>query len=101
MQHVVTQILQNRILNAISLSANKSVAIKTVVLAGGVAANQYIRNNVAATVEGKGLRFIAPPINLCGDNAAMIAWAGVERYKLGLLDNINFVPRSRWSLEAS
>ncbi len=99
LQHTITQILQNRMLNAISLCQAKVIDIKTVVLAGGVAANQHIRDHIKIAAKRKGLGFIAPPVNLCGDNAAMIAWAGIERYKLGLVDNINFAPLSRWSLE--
>jgi N6-L-threonylcarbamoyladenine synthase len=51
-------------------------------------------------VAGKGgLTFLAPPLKLCTDNAAMIAWAGVERFRLGLVDQLDFAPRPRWPLD--
>ena len=47
------------------------------------------------------LRPIFPPVNLCSDNAAMIAWAGIERYKIKLIDNLEFPSKARWPLDAS
>ena len=43
--------------------------------------------------------FRGPPINLCSDNAAMIAWAGIEKFKLNLIDKLNFPARARWPLD--
>ena len=71
----------------------------TLVAAGGVAANDYLRGRLAALAEGAGLRFVAPPPALCTDNAAMIAWAGVERLLLGLVDDLDAPPRPRWPLD--
>lgn len=96
-QHVVAQILRDRITNAIKIAPN----INTLVLAGGVAANKYIRNSLELATTQRGVKLIAPPLELCTDNAAMIAWAGVERYRLGLTDDIKFAPRSRWPLDAT
>ena len=45
------------------------------------------------------MAFAAPPIALCGDNAAMVAWAGIERLRLGLTDPLDFAPRPRWPLD--
>ncbi len=45
------------------------------------------------------MRLIAPPLALCTDNAAMIAWAGIERLRLGLIDRLDFAPRPRWPLD--
>ncbi|MCY1665676.1 tRNA (adenosine(37)-N6)-threonylcarbamoyltransferase complex transferase subunit TsaD [Rhizobium sp. SL86] len=71
------------------------------VVAGGVAANQVIRDTLQALCQQHGFRFIAPPIRLCTDNAAMIAWAGLERMAAGLADDpISVAPRSRWPLDA-
>ena len=73
---------------------------ETLVIAGGVAANLSIRERLSHIAEVKGLRFIAPPQNLCTDNAAMIAWAGVERLKQKLIDDLDFSPKPRWPLDA-
>ena len=70
------------------------------VVAGGVAANQALRARLAEAAEAAGSRMIAPPPWLCTDNAAMIAWAGLERLALGLTDGLDFAPRPRWPLEA-
>jgi len=67
------------------------------VVAGGVAANQAVRGALEALATEHGLPFVAPPLALCTDNAAMIAWAGVER--LGQSDSLDFVARPRWPLD--
>ena len=71
----------------------------TIVVAGGVAANSYLRGRLAGLAEAAGVRLVAPPMRLCTDNAAMIAWAGVERLRLGLVDGLDFAPRPRWPLD--
>ncbi|KAF8818855.1 tRNA (adenosine(37)-N6)-threonylcarbamoyltransferase complex transferase subunit TsaD [Rickettsia endosymbiont of Cardiosporidium cionae] len=72
---------------------------KQFVISGGVAANSYIRSKLCNLASDLKYKFIAPPIKLCTDNAAMIAQAGLERLKSGLVSNINFRPKSRWSIE--
>ena len=74
---------------------------RTFVIAGGVAANLTIRENLIKLAEEKKFSSIFPPINLCGDNAAMIAWAGIERYKANLIDNLEFPSKARWPLDSS
>ncbi|MFP5454857.1 MAG: tRNA (adenosine(37)-N6)-threonylcarbamoyltransferase complex transferase subunit TsaD [Alphaproteobacteria bacterium] len=69
------------------------------VVAGGVAANQTIRAAQADLAERSGLRFAAPPLWLCTDNGAMIAWAGAERFAAGLLDDMEVPARARWPLD--
>ena len=69
------------------------------VIAGGVASNKKIRNTLKNLSIKKGFKPIFPPINLCSDNAAMIAWAGIEKFKLNLTDKLNFPARARWPLD--
>lgn len=69
------------------------------VVAGGVAANQAIRQALEALATQSGLPFFAPPLWLCTDNAAMIGWAGAERFALGLTDPLDVVARPRWPLD--
>ena len=80
---------------------NKKDKQKTFVIAGGVAANLSIRDNLSKLAKEKKFSSIFPPTNLCSDNAAMIAWAGIERYKINLIDNLEFLSRSRWPLDNS
>lgn len=71
----------------------------TLVIAGGVAANKVLRaelENIAAEYD---MLCVAPPFNLCSDNAAMIAWAGIERFRLGFQDGMDFKARPRWPLD--
>nr|WP_310522056.1 tRNA (adenosine(37)-N6)-threonylcarbamoyltransferase complex transferase subunit TsaD [Polymorphobacter sp.] len=69
------------------------------VVAGGVASNQYIRGALARLAQASGLAFVAPPLWLCTDNAAMIAWAGAERLALGMVDGLEAPARPRWPLD--
>jgi N6-L-threonylcarbamoyladenine synthase len=74
-------------------------AVTALVVAGGVAANLAVRSALEALAAAHGLRFVAPPLALCTDNAAMIAWAGIERLRLGQSDPLDFAPRPRWPLD--
>jgi N6-L-threonylcarbamoyladenine synthase len=69
------------------------------VVAGGVAANDAIRRALARLATEAGLKLVAPPLNLCGDNGAIIAWAGLERLRLGLVDGLGAPARPRWPLD--
>ena len=71
------------------------------VIAGGVASNLSIRKNLTKVAKEKNFISIFPPINLCSDNAAMIAWAGIERYKINLTDSLEFPSKARWPLDSS
>ena len=74
-------------------------SVTALVVAGGVAANQAIRGALEALATEHDLPFVAPPLWLCTDNAAMIAWAGAERYAVGLVDDLTFPARPRWPLD--
>ncbi|MEC3912686.1 tRNA (adenosine(37)-N6)-threonylcarbamoyltransferase complex transferase subunit TsaD [Sphingobium sp. CR2-8] len=76
-----------------------SNGVTALVVAGGVAANQPIRAALERLAADHGLPFVAPPLWLCTDNAAMIAWAGAERYAVGLIDDLTVPARPRWPLD--
>jgi N6-L-threonylcarbamoyladenine synthase len=69
------------------------------VVAGGVAANQAVRSALSALAARHELPFEAPPLWLCTDNAAMIAWAGALRFEQGLVDPLDTPARARWPLD--
>ena len=92
-QKTVADVICERLKNAISML---HAPCSTLVIAGGVAANQYIKARLSAL--NSQLTVISPPIKLCTDNAAMIAWAGLEKFRLGQTDNLDFIPKARWPL---
>lgn len=94
-QSVVVKVLCDRLKNAMKMC---EIPVERVVVAGGVAANKYISDSLTAFLNEYKIEFYAPPINLCTDNAAMIAWAGIERFNKGLIDDISVKSRPRWSL---
>lgn len=73
--------------------------LPALVVAGGVAANQAMRAALERLTSDHDMRFTAPPLALCTDNAAMIAWAGIERLPLGQSDPLDFAARPRWPLD--
>jgi N6-L-threonylcarbamoyladenine synthase len=83
----------------LGLALEKMNDVSALVVAGGVAANRRIREALEELAAARGLRFIAPPLELCTDNGAMIAWAGVERLKLGASDPLDIAARPRWPLD--
>lgn len=72
---------------------------RVLVVAGGVAANTALRGSLEQVCRNEGFRLLAPPIGLCTDNGAMIAWAGAERLALGLIDPLSAGVRPRWPLD--
>ncbi|PIE07826.1 MAG: tRNA (adenosine(37)-N6)-threonylcarbamoyltransferase complex transferase subunit TsaD [Rhodobacterales bacterium] len=68
-------------------------------VAGGVSANMTIRAALETVSREAGAAFIAPPLGLCTDNAAMIAWAGIERFRAGHRDDMSLAARPRWPLD--
>ncbi|MEX2450273.1 MAG: tRNA (adenosine(37)-N6)-threonylcarbamoyltransferase complex transferase subunit TsaD [Rhodospirillales bacterium] len=98
-QAAAGDVLFDRTANAIREFRARHPNGTTLVVAGGVAANAHLRERLADLAERDGLRLIAPPQHLCTDNAAMIAWAGLERLQQGLTDSLDFAPRPRWPLD--
>ncbi len=98
-QTAVGEALVDRTRNAIQRFKTEEPEGTTLVVAGGVAANAHLREKLAALAGEEDFRFVAPPPALCTDNAAMIAWAGIERLQLNMTDTLAFAPRPRWPLE--
>ena len=73
----------------------------TLVVAGGVAANQAIGAGLRAGAGATGARLVVPPIPLCTDNGVMVAWAGAERLALGGSDRFDVAARARWPLDSA
>jgi len=94
-QEAVKDCLVDRLKNALAMI---SIEFSTVVLAGGVAANQYLRSALTEVCQSAHKEFVAPPLKLCTDNAVMIAWAGIEQLRLGKSSPLDFQPRPRWPL---
>ena len=94
-QQAVIDCLVDRTRRALGDSAGATA----LVVAGGVAANHAIRAALEELAAAHDLPFVAPPLWLCTDNAAMIAWAGAERYKAGLIDDLTVPARPRWPLD--
>jgi N6-L-threonylcarbamoyladenine synthase len=100
-ERAICDALADRTANAIAWFRHHHPEGANLVAAGGVAANQRLRTRLAALAETAGLRFVAPPPVLCTDNAVMVAWAGLERLRLGLTDGLDTPPRPRWPLDAA
>lgn len=98
-QAAVADVLTEKTRRAIALYQAHAPAEPLLAVAGGVAANSLIRARLQALCEKTGLRFLAPPLALCTDNAAMIAWAGMERHRAGIAHAEDLVARPRWPLD--
>lgn len=94
-QQAVVEVMADRAAHAMAMAPEA----KLLVVAGGVAANGAIRAALTKVTAAHGVRLVAPPVRLCTDNAVMVAWAGIERLRLGLADELDFAPRPRWPLE--
>jgi N6-L-threonylcarbamoyladenine synthase len=100
-QAAVADVLVEKTRRAIEIYLDAAPQSPAFAVAGGVAANLSIRARLTALCEGEGLRFVAPPLALCTDNAAMIAYAGIERFRAGFRDDFGLVARPRWPLDAA
>ena len=97
-QKTIGDILCDRLKFAIQEFSTQFPYSKNLVVAGGVASNKYIRKRLENFLEEYKFKLIAAPASLCTDNAAMIAWAGYERFKQGSFDSLDFEPVPRWPL---
>lgn len=95
-QAAVAEVLAKKTSRAIETAGEELTALA---VAGGVAANKAIRANLESVSAKAGIPFMAPPLKLCTDNAAMIAWAGIERLRAGISPTMEFVARPRWPLD--
>lgn len=93
-QRAVADVLAEKSRRA--LAANP---VATFAVAGGVAANTELRAALESVAEAAGARFLAPPLRLCTDNGAMIAWAGIEAFRNGQSDGMDLAARPRWPLD--
>jgi tRNA N6-adenosine threonylcarbamoyltransferase len=98
-QAAVADVLADRVAHAIAMLPDATL----LVAAGGVAANGVLRARLAGLAEARGLRFAAPPLRLCTDNAVMVGWTAIERLRAGLVPaagaGLDAPPRPRWPLE--
>jgi len=98
-QQAVVDVVLDRLRAGLRMFRAKYGAPSALVAAGGVAANQAIRKVLHRLAFEIGTVLVAPPLELCTDNGAMIAWAGCERLALGLTDTLDVAPRARWPLD--
>ena len=98
-QAAAGDVLEDRCGNALETFRDLHGRAGPLVVAGGVAANEYLRERLGQIAGRHGAALVAPPLRLCTDNAVMIAWTGIERLRLGLTDGLDFAPRPRWPLD--
>ena len=99
-QKTIEEILYKKSKNAFNeFRKNNKLKQNTFVIAGGVASNKNIRKKLADLSFKENFNPIFPPIELCSDNAAMIAMVGLEKYKLGINDKLDFPAKPRWPLD--
>ncbi|MFN3835932.1 MAG: tRNA (adenosine(37)-N6)-threonylcarbamoyltransferase complex transferase subunit TsaD [Glycocaulis sp.] len=99
-QSAIAAHLAQRTGRALDLYAHKTSESRVLVAAGGVAANTAVREALVAEADRRGFRTLFPPLKYCTDNAAMIALAGAERFRLGLIDDLDVPARARWPLDS-
>lgn len=103
-QETVALVVEDRVTRAITkfVQEYKTKENKpSLVVSGGVAANKRIRSALKKLADSNQMEFLAPPLELCSDNGAMIAWAGIEKLQRGLSDPLDTAARPRWPLDPS
>lgn len=100
-QAAVADVLAEKSRRALALYLQLTPTEPLFAVSGGVAANKSIRAALETVSTQAGVSFLAPPLHLCTDNAAMIAWAGAERFRRGLTDDLSLSARPRWPLDQS
>ena len=98
-QAAVADVLAEKTRRALVLYLAEQPLNPALAVAGGVAANTALRSALTRLCDADGVRFVAPPLRLCTDNAAMIAWAGIEQYRDGHIDGLDLSARPRWPLD--
>ncbi|MGD9922785.1 MAG: tRNA (adenosine(37)-N6)-threonylcarbamoyltransferase complex transferase subunit TsaD [Pseudorhodoplanes sp.] len=98
-QQAIVDTIHDRLRAGLRVFAERHGVPNALVAAGGVAANQSIRQILKRLADDARIPLIVPPPDLCTDNGAMIAWAGAERLAAGLTDTLDVAPRARWPLE--
>lgn len=98
-QAAVADVLAKKTMRALETYLAENPETPTLAVAGGVAANQTIRGALETVCADHAVDFTAPPLALCTDNAAMIAYAGLARFKAGHQDDMSLVARPRWPLD--
>ena len=98
-QAAVADVLAEKTRRALAVLAKETTAPLSLAVAGGVAANQSLRRALLDVCAKCGAAFSAPPLAFCTDNAAMIAYAGIERFSLGETDDLTLSARPRWPLD--
>jgi N6-L-threonylcarbamoyladenine synthase len=96
-QAAVADTLADRVEHALAMARGA----KLLVVSGGVAANSALRTVLQSTAERANVRFVAPPLRLCTDNAVMVAWAAIERLRCGFVSPLETPPRPRWPLDST
>ncbi|GFY65369.1 tRNA N6-adenosine threonylcarbamoyltransferase [Trichonephila inaurata madagascariensis] len=96
-QECISDILLDRVSNAIIMAESLNIKINDFVITGGVAANNFLREKLKKHTN---LNIFFPPNNLCTDNAVMVGWAGIEMLQKNYIDSLNFAPRPKWELES-
>jgi tRNA A37 threonylcarbamoyltransferase TsaD len=99
-QNTINRILYKKTKVAVDMFKEKTQKENfQLIVAGGVAANESIRNNLSNLSKELNFKTIYPDLKFCGDNAAMIAWAGIQRFKKNLIDDVDVAAKSRWPLD--